>query len=161
MSIKHPEIETGYKYLPILYAVCDEAEEDGLLELREAQNNDIGHCYVYIDKFRIDQRGKGNGTRFMERLCATADDNGIDLELIASTADAKNSGIDLKRFYGKFGFYGVANSNIMRRVAKGNEDKFKVQVLREERACKAIADGQDGESLVSRGVNFIRNVFKG
>ena len=60
--------------------------------------------YVTLSKIVVDDRGKGNGTRFMNDLVRLADGNGWILALTPDTSFGATSERRLKGFYKRFGF---------------------------------------------------------
>lgn len=68
------------------------------IELSKREN------YVTLSKIVVSDKGKGNGTRFMNDLVDLADENGWILALTPDTAYGASSISRLKKFYKQFGF---------------------------------------------------------
>lgn len=60
--------------------------------------------HVTLSKVVVEDKGKGNGTRFMEDLTNNADNNGWILALTPDTSFGGSSVARLKKFYKRFGF---------------------------------------------------------
>ena len=90
-----------------------ELEKDGISINNEVLMNEYGlsdivlsknRNYVTLSKVVVADKGKGNGTRFMNALTNVADENGWTLALTPDDSFGASSVSRLKKFYKRFGF---------------------------------------------------------
>lgn len=105
--------EQDVRFSVVFDSASSELEKDGISINNEVLMNEYGlsdivlsknRNYVTLSKVVVADKGKGNGTRFMNALTNVADENGWTLALTPDDSFGASSVSRLKKFYKRFGF---------------------------------------------------------